>query len=68
MDDKGSAIKGPRRIDLYHHSHKDALKFGRRQLKVLVVPPGESVVDLLNLPRPVKAVLKALNWVRSLVV
>lgn len=34
VEDRGSAIKGPSRVDLYHKSHKDALHWGRRKLKV----------------------------------
>lgn len=68
VEDRGSAIKGASRIDLFHHSHHDAMLWGRRRLKVLVLNPGESVVDLLNLPSPVKVVLKGLDWVRRFVV
>ena len=32
--DRGSAIKGPERIDLYFESHVDALIWGRRRLQV----------------------------------
>ena len=32
--DRGGAIKGPDRIDLYFASHQDALHWGRRRLKV----------------------------------
>ena len=37
VDDKGSAIRGPFRIDLYHHSHSDALQWGRRKVKVCLL-------------------------------
>jgi len=32
--DRGSAIKGPDRIDLYFESHQDALNWGRRRMQV----------------------------------
>ncbi|CAM6090411.1 unnamed protein product [Calypogeia fissa] len=66
VEDRGSAIKGKGRIDLYHHSHGAALKWGRQKLKVLVIMPGEHPLDRLNVPGPVKAVLHGLNWVRGL--
>ncbi|CAI7895839.1 unnamed protein product [Closterium sp. NIES-53] len=68
VDDKGSAIRGATRIDLYHYSHNEALHWGRRRVNVLVVPPGESVVDLLHVPKPFKFLLKGLNWARRLLV
>jgi hypothetical protein len=34
VEDHGSAIKGPRRLDLYFDSHQRALEWGRRKLKV----------------------------------
>ena len=36
VQDRGSAIKGPDRIDLYFESHQDALKWGRRRLQVKI--------------------------------
>lgn len=32
--DRGGAIKGPDRLDLYFESHREALQWGRRRLKV----------------------------------
>ncbi len=32
--DRGGAIKGPKRLDLYFHSHHDARKWGRRNVEV----------------------------------
>lgn len=32
--DRGSAIKGPDRIDLYFESHQEALQWGRRRVQV----------------------------------
>ncbi|KAJ7539074.1 hypothetical protein O6H91_11G076100 [Diphasiastrum complanatum] len=66
VEDRGSAIKGPSRIDLYHRSHKEALKWGRRKLQVLVVLPGQSFLDLLRVPKPLKSFLKTLNFLRSI--
>ena len=34
--DRGGAIKGPDRIDLYFDSHQDALNWGRRRLQVRI--------------------------------
>ena len=34
VEDRGGAIKGPRRLDLYFDSHGKALQWGRRQVKV----------------------------------
>jgi hypothetical protein len=34
--DRGGAIKGPDRIDLYFDSHQDALQWGRRRLQVQI--------------------------------
>ena len=36
--DRGAAIKGPDRIDLFFASHKDALAWGRRKLTVEIEP------------------------------
>ena len=34
--DRGSAIKGPDRIDLFYESHREALQWGRRRLQVRI--------------------------------
>lgn len=34
--DRGSAIKGPGRIDLYFESHREALGWGRKKVKVQI--------------------------------
>jgi 3D (Asp-Asp-Asp) domain-containing protein len=34
IEDRGSAIKGPDRIDLFFDSHGKALKWGRQKLNV----------------------------------
>lgn len=39
VEDRGSAIKGPNRIDLYFDSHQDALEWGRRKVKVEIYKP-----------------------------
>jgi hypothetical protein len=36
VEDRGSAIQGPDRIDLYFNSHHDALVWGRRKINVIV--------------------------------
>jgi 3D (Asp-Asp-Asp) domain-containing protein len=36
VEDRGGAIQGPSRIDLFFKSHQDALKWGRRRIRVLV--------------------------------
>jgi hypothetical protein len=39
VEDRGGAIKGPNRIDLYFSSHSDALAWGRRKVQVIIEPP-----------------------------
>jgi hypothetical protein len=39
VEDRGGAIKGPDRIDIFYDSHRDALTWGRRRVKVLIEPP-----------------------------
>lgn len=39
--DRGGAIKGPNRLDLFYDSHSDALEWGRKNVEVVVVHPGE---------------------------
>jgi len=39
VEDRGGAIKGPNRIDLYFNSHSDALAWGRRKVRVVVEYP-----------------------------
>lgn len=36
VEDRGSAIKGPRHIDIYFHSYKRALAWGRKRIKVRI--------------------------------
>lgn len=36
VEDRGGAIKGPTRIDLYFNSHSAALEWGRRRLYVII--------------------------------
>jgi hypothetical protein len=66
VEDRGGAIKGAHRIDLYHRSHDNALQWGRRKVQVLVIKPGQSRLDDMNIPGPVKSALKGLNWIRTL--
>lgn len=37
--DRGGAIKGPDRIDLFFNNHHDALLWGRKRVPVEIVPP-----------------------------
>ncbi len=37
VEDRGGAIKGPARIDLYHRTHKTANKWGRQTIRVKVI-------------------------------
>ncbi|MEE4243565.1 MAG: 3D domain-containing protein [Desulfopila sp.] len=39
VEDRGGAIKGPYRIDLYFDSHQDALEWGRRKVNVEIYKP-----------------------------
>lgn len=39
VEDRGGAIKGPNRIDLYFNSHSDALTWGRKKVRVIVEYP-----------------------------
>lgn len=39
VEDRGSKIKGPTRIDLFFHSHDDALQWGRRKVRVTIERP-----------------------------
>lgn len=39
VEDRGGAIKGPDRIDLFFESHQDALRWGRKKLHVLIEQP-----------------------------
>lgn len=36
VEDRGSAIKGPQRIDLYFDTHSAALEWGRKKVRVVV--------------------------------
>jgi len=35
IEDRGSAIKGPSRLDLYYNSHSEARQWGRQQVEVI---------------------------------
>ena len=37
VEDRGGAIKGPDRIDLFHRSHGEGLRWGRKKLPVTIV-------------------------------
>ncbi len=36
IEDRGGAIKGPNRLDLFYSSHSDALKWGRKHINVTI--------------------------------
>lgn len=65
VEDRGGAIVGPTRIDLYYRSHAEALNWGRRKLQVKIILPGEDPIDRLRVPRPIKNVLKGLATIFS---
>lgn len=37
VEDRGGAIKGPRRLDVFFNSHREALRWGRQRLSVEIV-------------------------------
>ena len=39
VEDRGGAIKGPTRIDLFFESHQEALEWGRKKVWVKIIPP-----------------------------
>jgi len=39
VEDRGGAIKGPRRLDLFHQHHRDALRWGRKDRVVTIYKP-----------------------------
>jgi len=39
VEDRGGAIKGPDRIDLFFESHEEALQWGRKKVNVLIERP-----------------------------
>ncbi len=39
VEDRGKKIKGPTRIDLFFHSHDDALEWGRKKIRVSIERP-----------------------------
>jgi len=36
VEDRGSAIRGPNRIDIFYHSHSRALQWGRQKIPVVI--------------------------------
>lgn len=40
VEDRGGAIRGRHRLDLYFPTHQEAQLWGRRKLQVVVFPPG----------------------------
>lgn len=45
VQDRGGAIRGARRLDLYMHSHDAAKKWGRKWVEVFVYPDAEADTD-----------------------
>ncbi len=41
VEDRGSAIKGPARIDLFFSSHQKALQWGRKRVDVIIKYPNQ---------------------------
>jgi 3D (Asp-Asp-Asp) domain-containing protein len=39
VEDRGGAIKGPNRIDIFYDSHTEALQWGRRKVHVTIEYP-----------------------------
>ena len=37
VEDRGSAIKGPRRLDVFYRDHQEALDWGRKELEVRIL-------------------------------
>jgi len=44
VEDRGGDIKGRHRLDLYFKKHKQALKWGRKKLQVVVFPKGTPAI------------------------
>lgn len=42
VEDRGSAIKGPRRLDLFYRDHDEALEWGRKQVDVRILDRPDS--------------------------
>ena len=51
VEDRGGAIKGRHRLDLYFNTHREALRWGRQTLHVVVFPPGTPPIPK-NAPPP----------------
>mgnify|MGYP001072958189 FL=1 len=39
VEDRGGAIKGKNRLDIFYHSHAEALQWGRRNVRVIIEFP-----------------------------
>lgn len=66
VEDRGGAIVGPDKIDLYHARHADALRWGRRKLQVKIILPGEDPINSLKVPGPLKRLLKGVAWIYNI--
>ncbi len=51
VEDRGGAIKGRHRLDLYHNTHQQARQWGRQKLQCVVFPPGTPRIPK-NAPPP----------------
>eukprot|EP00270_Netrium_digitus_P017296 TRINITY_DN6320_c0_g1_i1.p1 TRINITY_DN6320_c0_g1~~TRINITY_DN6320_c0_g1_i1.p1 ORF type:complete len:256 (+),score=27.99 TRINITY_DN6320_c0_g1_i1:3-770(+) len=66
VQDEGGAIKGQFHVDLFHHSHQDALEWGKQQLSVAVLPKGKHPMDDSNLPAGIKPLARVVHDVVGL--
>ena len=51
VEDRGGDIKGRHRLDLYHNTHQEARRWGRKKVQAVVFPHGTPVVPK-NAPPP----------------
>lgn len=51
VEDRGGAIKGRHRLDLYYNTHREARRWGRKKIRAIVFPPGTPPVPK-NAPPP----------------
>lgn len=51
VEDRGGDIKGRHRLDLYHNTHQEARRWGRKKVQAVVFPPGTPAVPK-NAPPP----------------
>ena len=51
VEDRGGDIKGRHRLDLYHNTHQEARRWGRKKVQAVVFPHGTPAVPK-NAPPP----------------